>query len=144
MVFVHFFTLVSASVSVSVCPCVRVSLCLCVSVSLCLCVSVCVCVFVCVCVCVCVRACVCSPYMPGLSPHTQGPEFYCPEAAPERQAVLVGWYSTPETPNTANRTGTLSCPAGSFCQYGLRALCPSGRFGADELETNSLCTAPCP
>lgn len=74
----------------------------------------------------------------------QGPEFYCPEATRTRQVVAVGHYSTPETPNVANRTDVAVCPPGSFCQFGLRRLCPGGRYGSTPALVEEACSEVCP
>ena len=52
-------------------------------------------------------------------------------------------YSTLEGANATLRSGVASCPVGSFCQNGLRELCPTGRFGGSVNVTSNLCDGPC-
>jgi hypothetical protein len=52
-------------------------------------------------------------------------------------------YSTPEASDPTLRTGVASCPPGSYCQGGVKYLCPAGRFGASFNSSTLTCDGPC-
>ena len=84
---------------------------------------------------------------PGSTTATQlpcgGAAVYCPQAAPWRQPVAVGFFSTPENGDPSLRVDQSRCPSGSYCVSGARQLCDAGYYGDTEGQTSRTCTGPC-
>lgn len=71
-----------------------------------------------------------------------GPGLYCPSGTPSRLPVDVGYYSTPEGADAVHRSGQEPCPAGSFCDGGVRHLCAAGKYSS-ALARAQPCSANC-
>ncbi len=61
-------------------------------------------------------------------PSISGSIRYCPAGSAAPIAVHDGYFSVPESDDAALRKDALQCPPGSYCEAGVRYLCPSGRL----------------
>ena len=74
--------------------------------------------------------------------------MFCPTGSALPTPVSLGYYSTGPSPiekdDPERRTGQKKCPAGSFCEMGIKRTCPPGVFGATAGLQNASCTDVCP
>ncbi|OQR87461.1 hypothetical protein ACHHYP_20382 [Achlya hypogyna] len=75
------------------------------------------------------------------------PSLYCPPGSPYPSAVSTGYYSvdsvTGRFSDPTLRDAQEPCEPGFYCQYGLKAPCPGGRYGSLALETAPQCEGMC-
>lgn len=70
-----------------------------------------------------------------------GASWYCPAASSRPLAVPPGHYSTGGSVST--RSAYTAATRGRFASGGLNYLCPAGRFGTREAESDAMCSGPC-
>lgn len=81
---------------------------------------------------------------PFSHPCTLSPNIYCPVGSSRQLNVDEGYYSMDSRYEEGGGFGSQAlCPSGSFCQSGVRKLCPGGRYGATKQMTNESCTGVC-
>lgn len=69
---------------------------------------------------------------------------YCPEGSTRPTPTAEGYYTVSSHVEHGGGFGAqVICPRGSYCQEGLRHLCPAGRYGVHIREINASCTGPC-
>ena len=86
---------------------------------------------------------------PKQEPCGMEPTRYCPAGSGRRLPVAEAFYADSFSDAGTGDVGDggfaeqHSCPAGSYCIYGVRRPCPAGRFGSKTLETNASCSGEC-
>lgn len=72
------------------------------------------------------------------------PAIFCPERSSHQRSVNLGFYATDSRHDEGGGYGAEAiCPSGSYCQGGVRHLCPGGRFGSFQQMTNASCSGVC-
>ena len=94
----------------------------------------------------CSGDCAAGYYCPAASTSSQqnacgGNTKYCPAGSSVAQNVPPGDYSIGGDTNT--RTGTQTCPAGTYAESGVCKDCPRGRYGNQQGVTSSSCSGQC-
>ena len=92
----------------------------------------------------CEKGYYCPPASTNATQNLCGSEDrYCPPGSGEWLQVPQGFFSAPLASPPNQRYEVEQCPRGSWCQGGIRKLCPPGRFGNGTALSIPDCTGPC-
>lgn len=66
---------------------------------------------------------------------------YCPLGSSIPTPVNIGYYTIGK--NVTTRTDQLICEPGYYCIYGMKYICPPGRYGSEQMEAKESCSGLC-
>ena len=80
--------------------------------------------------------------------HCGSPQVFCPSGSARPIRVSKGYYSVDmhgnnHSESATTRTKQLRCPIGSYCQNGIRKVCPAGRYGRKDSLSSPSCSGAC-